>query len=115
MCRQCALTSNIGHAFSVVLVHQKLCTDIEHSTSCRDVIEDWESVTTEKGHWATLYSNLEVLLHLCNLVGVEELRKLPFIPFDDRPSDPNASYTVDLSNLNLKFYGKGTGYVICTV
>lgn len=115
VCRQCALTSNIGHAFSIALIHQKLCTDIESLSTYSEegnVVEDWESVSTERGHWATLYSNLEILLHLCNLVGLEELRKLPSVLFDDRPDDPNTDYAVDIANLNLKFYDKGVLVVI---
>lgn len=116
VCRQCALTSNVGHAFSVALIHQKLCTDLENSSySEGSVVDDWESVSTERGHWATLYSNLEVLLHLCNLVGPKQLHKLPSVPFDDRPDDPNTLYAVDLANWNLKFYDKGVIVVVCNI
>lgn len=68
----------------------------------------WESVTAEKGHWATLYSNLEVLVHLCNVVGLNALRSLPSVPFDDLAEGMERShYIVDPTQLKLKFFDKG--------
>lgn len=108
VCRQCAITSNVGHAFSIVLLHQKLCSE-------RECDEEWEWVTAERGHWATLYSNLEILVHLCNVVGLDALRKLPFVPFEDLPEhkddehkDDETCYVVDPANLKLKFFNKGS-------
>ena len=101
VCRQCAITQNVGHAFSIVLLHQKL--DAGDGSS-----EEWETVTAEGGHWATLHRNLEVLVHLHNIVGAEPLKRLPSIPFDDLPEDKDerSSYCLDLAN--IKFYDKGT-------
>ena len=112
VCRQCAITSNVGHAFSIAIVHQKLSTDIENSTCSVEEggIEDWESVSTEKGHWATLYSNLEILLHLSNLVGLDSLTRLPCAPFVDRQEDSSA--VIEVANLTAKFYDKGEVIVI---
>lgn len=102
ICRQCAITSHVGHAFTIVLIHQKMCVDDNEES------EEWESVTAERGHWATLHSNLEVLVHLSNVVGLEALKRLPPVPFDDIPEDSNKScYAIEPAQLKLKFFDKG--------
>lgn len=90
---------------------------MENLASCGEEwnVEDWEPVSTEKGHWATLYSNLEVLLHLCNLVGLEALQKLPSVPFDNVSDDSDMNYIVNPANLKLKFYDRGVRVYIILV
>lgn len=107
VCRQCAITPNVGHALSIALLHQKLCFGGEAQIFSEGDggNEEWESVTAERGHWATLHSNLEVLVHLCNVVGPDALRRLPSLPFDEVPEDEDDDNVVDPSK--LKFYNKG--------
>ncbi len=108
VCRQCAITANVGHAFSIVLTHQSVCSLFEDTTiSEEEGNEQWESVTTQRGHWATLYHNLEVLVHLCNIVGVETLRKLPSVPYVDLPESFDGPWKIDPATLQLKFFDKG--------
>lgn len=109
VCRQCATTCSVGHAFSIVLIHRKLCIKFEKLSCCgeEESKEEWESVSAERGHWATLHNNLEVLIHLCNVVGMEALKKLPSVPFDDLPDHSKIDYVVDPSTLKLKFFDKG--------
>ena len=95
----------------MVLIHQKLCYKSEEAVvSTEEMNEEWESLTPEKGHWATLYNNLEALVHLCNVVGAEALRKIPSVPFYDMPEDWDSSkgtFIVDTIMLQLKFFDKG--------
>ena len=100
VCRQCALTFNVGHAFSLVLVYQKLQANSQ-------TLEEWETVTAEKGHWAMLYSNLEVLVLLSNIVGVEALKHLPPIPFENISDDKYKKYSINPAKLSLQFFDKG--------
>ena len=103
------MTSNVGHAFSMVLLHQKVCYKSEKNELDADE-EEWESVTTERGHWVTLYNTLEALLYLCNVVGVKALRKLPSIPFADIPENyegTRCDFIADLGNLQLSLFDKG--------
>ena len=109
VCRQCALSSNVGHAFSLVLIHQKLCVDIENLSSCNEGVDEWHTVTAERSHWVTLYNNLELLIPLCNIVGIEALKSLPSVPFDDIQEDEH----LDLQN--LKFYDKGSHYTLSNI
>lgn len=106
VCRQCAITSNVGHAFSIVLLHQKLSSE-EAFCEEEGMSEEWESVTAERGHWVTLHNNLEVLLHLCNIVGLDRLRRLPSLPFAEVSEDEEdkTAYVVEPSK--LKFFDKG--------
>lgn len=106
ICRQCAITCNVGHAFSIVLLHQRVCSDKSFSEE-GEMNEEWESVTAERGHWATLHNNLQVLIHLSNIVGLDRLRRLPSIPFAEvsEDEDEKASYVVEPSK--LKFFDKG--------
>lgn len=108
VCRQCAITCNVGHAFSFVLVYQKMKSMSEEVAS-GDEERDWESVSAEKGYWATLYTNLEVLVHLSNVVGQDMLGVLPSVPFFDLPEDLTDKDTVSshLVHLHFKFFDKG--------
>ena len=106
VCRQCAITQNVGHAFSIVLLHQKLSHSEDGSS------EEWETVTPEGGHWATLHRNLEILVHLHNIVGAEPVKRLPSIPFDDLPEDKDERSSYRLDPTNIKFYDKGTVFIL---
>ncbi len=81
--------------------------DFNKFVSCNEEIEEWQTVTMERGHWATLYNNLEKLVHLCNLIGPEALKTLPSVPFDDITEDSRDFYTVDPTKLKLQFYDRG--------
>ena len=111
VCRLCAITSNVGQAFSLVLIYQKINSASEKVVTDEERdIEEWETVSAEKGYWATLYMNLEVLVHLSNIVGQKLLRKLPSVPFYDLAeglSNNDAAVASDLLNLKIKFFDKG--------
>ena len=107
VCRQCAITSNVGHAFSIVLIHQGISSNSNLSPGGEGDSEAWESVTAERGHWATLHKNLEILVHLCNVVGLDKLKKLPSLPFDEVPDDEDEIPNV-VDPSRLKFFDKGT-------
>lgn len=112
VCRQCAITSDVGQAFSLVLIHQKVNSASEQVdiTDEESGVEDWETVSTEKGYWATLYTNLTVLVHLSNIVGQEFLRMLPRVPFYDEPEEltNQDTLTADLVDLKFKLFDKGS-------
>ena len=106
VCRQCALTSNVGHAYSIAMIHQKLCMNFETFTSSTRE-EEWQTVSTERGHWATLYSHLEVLVYLSNIVGLEALKTLPSVPYFNISEDTEHLGSIDISKLKMQFYDKG--------
>ena len=117
VCRQCAITSDVGQAFSLVLIYQRVnsasATVVLADEEERD-LEEWETVSAEKGYWATLYTNLLVLVHLSNVVGQASLRALPSVPFYDIPDAPTSKdLTADLVDLKFKLFDKGwTDFVI---
>lgn len=105
------MSYNVGHAFSLVLIHQKLCEDIEDRASTNEgEADEWHTITAERGHWATLYTNLQLLIPLCNIVGLEALKSLPSVPFDDISEGKEHCYTVDIAN--IKFFDKGLNVVL---
>ncbi len=109
-CRQCAITSNVGHALSIILIHQKMTTASQSLLGGSERgIEDWESVSTEKSHWATLYTNIEVLIHLCNIVGPSSMKHLPVVPIYDMAEDSynQKGIAEDLVNLKFQLFNSG--------
>ena len=65
--------------------------------------EDWESVSHEKTHWAILYTNVEVLVHLTNVVGPSSLNYLPSIPIYDHLEDHANEDAIAADLVDLKF------------
>ena len=110
ICRQCAITCNVGHALSIVLIYQRLTSESEkHILTDVEGVEDWESVSAEKSHWATLYTNLEVLVHLSNIVGSTSLKLLPVVPIYDLPEDSSNPDVIaaDLVKLQFQLFDRG--------
>jgi len=100
----------VGHAFSIILVYQKLIfsSPEEALAGVEREADDWESVSPEKTHWALLYTTVEVLVHLSNNVGPSSLKYLPSIPIYDLPGERLSDDTIaaDLVDLNFQLFNK---------